>query len=447
MLPESPLFCGMWQRVLISLLFAGLTIWLGWFVQQSEFISILTGYALFFALYLNVVKKHDITYWIGVGITLRVILLFSFPNFSDDIYRFYWDGLLSSRGYNPFNHLPDYYIQNNILPEYLTPELYEKLNSKEYYTIYPPVLQAIFAVAAWLFPKSIIGAGVVMKLFLLGGEIGSILLIRKLLKKFNLPEKNVLLYALNPLIIIEIMGNLHFEGLMIFCLLLALWWLVTSPQPKLLLSAMGMAFSIASKLLPLMLLPFLITKLTWRRSVIYFSVIGMILLIMFTPLVNHFFLQNFSNSLNLYFRRFEFNASVFYILQWIGYELKGKNLVRIIGPILATLTFLIIIILTIVRRNKDWSSLPESWLFAFSIYLLNTTTVHPWYITLPLALSVLTNWRYPIVWSGAVVLSYSHYWGGGFEERYGLIGVEYALVMIFFFWEYYNFRLSRNMAY
>lgn len=436
----------MWQRrVLISVLFAGLTIWLGWFVQQSEFIKILTGYALFFVLYLLTARKYDISYWVGVGITLRIMLLFSFPNLSDDIYRFYWDGLLSTHGYNPFNHLPGYYIQYHILPENLTPELYAKLNSKEYYTIYPPVLQTIFAVAAWLFPKSIMGAGIVMKIFLLAGEIGSIVFIRKLLKKFNLPEKNVLLYALNPLIIIEIIGNLHFEGLMIFFLLLALWGLVQSPQPKLFRSAGSMAFSIATKLLPLMFLPFLIAKLTWRRSVIYFLVMGMILMVMFVPLVNHFFLQNFSNSLNLYFRRFEFNASVFYTLQWIGYELEGKNLVKTIGPILAMLTLLIIIILTVIRRNKDRSSLPESWLFAISIYLLNTTTVHPWYITLPVALSVLTNWRYPIVWSGAVVLSYSHYWGGGFEERYGLIGLEYALVIIFFFWEYYNLRSSSNM--
>ncbi len=427
----------MWQRILISAFLIALTVWLGFFIQQPEFISILVAHILFFIFYLLVIKKSEqnISFWIAIGILLRIILLFSFPALSNDIYRFYWDGLLSSHGYNPFDHLPGYYIQNNILPEYLTSGLYEKLNSKEYYTIYPPVLQMLFAVAAWLFPRSIVGAGIIMKIFLLAGEIGSIILMRKILPKFNLTERNVLLYALNPLIIVEIMGNLHFEGLMVLFLLLALWWLVKMPHPALLLAAGAMALSVGSKLLPLMFQPFLLFRLRFGQNIIYFLALIMMSVVMFAALLNGLFAENFGSSLNLYFRQFEFNASIYYLARWIGYQIERYNMVKTIGPMLAVLTFLIIIILSIFRRKKSWKSLPESWLFAISIYLLHATTVHPWYIALPVALSIFTNWRYPIVWSGAVVLSYSHYWGRGFEERYGLIGLEYSLVLGFFLWE------------
>ncbi|MBK7872219.1 MAG: hypothetical protein IPJ74_16870 [Saprospiraceae bacterium] len=386
--------------------------------------------------------SNNISFWLGLGILLRIVLVFSFPNLSDDIYRFYWDGLLSTHGYNPFVYLPDYYIQNNILSEYLTPELYNKLNSKDHYTIYPPILQAIFAIAAWLSPKNIIVAGIIMKFFLLLSEIGSILLIKKILQKFKLPEKNILLYALNPLIIVEIVGNLHFEGFMIFFLLLSLWFIINN---RFTLSAFAMAGAIASKLLPLMFLPFLIARLGWRRSIIYFLMIGLLLLALFIPLINSLFFENFGNSLNLYFRQFQFNASVFYIIKWFNKIFFGDAyIIKTVGPILAMITFFSIIILTFIRKNKDLIFLPESWLFAISIYLLNTPIVHPWYITLPVTLSLFTKWRYPIIWSGVVWLSYSHYWGGGFQENYLLIVTEYVIVTLFFIWELW-WRPSRQM--
>ncbi|MDX1941636.1 MAG: glycosyltransferase 87 family protein [Saprospiraceae bacterium] len=435
----------MWQKVLLSILLLILTIWLGYFINQSAFEKLIIGFVPFFIIYLLVFHKtksdvinssNNISFWLGLGIFLRIVLVFSFPNLSDDIYRFYWDGLLSTHGYNPFDYLPDYYIQNNILSEYLTPELYYKLNSKDHYTIYPPILQAVFAIAAWLSPKNIIIAGIIMKLFLLLSEIGSILLIKKILQKFKLPEKNILLYALNPLIIVEIVGNLHFEGFMIFFLLLSLWFFINN---RFTLSAFAMAGAIASKLLPLMFLPFLIARLGWRRSIIYFLIIALTLLALFIPLINSLFFENFGNSLNLYFRQFQFNASVFYLIKWFNKIFFGEGyIIKTVGPILAMITFSCIIILTIIRKNKDLAFLPESWLFAISIYLLNTPIVHPWYITLPVALSVFTNWRYPIIWSGVVWLSYSHYWGGGFQENYGLIGVEYGILIIFFLLELFR---------
>ncbi len=442
----------MWQRGVIAIIFAALTIWLGYFVEQEQFLAIIAGYAPFFLLYLFVyvrTEKAALDFWLGVGVFLRIILLFSFPNLSDDIYRFVWDGHLINHGFNPFDHLPGYYIENDVLPGVLTPELYNLLNSKEYYTVYPPVLQAIFAVSTWLFPQSIAASGVAMKSFLLLGEIGSIWLIGKLLMHFKLPAKNALLYALNPLVIVEVTGNIHFEGLMVFFLLLAFWWLRSSTPKMHIGSALAMAGSIASKLLPLMFLPFLIKKMGWR-SVRYFTIIGVALLLLFAPLLNGLFFNNFGASLDLYFRRFEFNASLFYILEWIYLVVFNEDYVNLfLGPALAFVAFFAIIALVVWRR-ASWRALPTSWLFAVSIYLLCTTTVHPWYLCLPVALSVFTNWRYPIAWSGLVVLSYSHYWGGVFYERFEFIILEYVILLGYFIYEAFYlrklFKASRMMS-
>ncbi len=106
------------------------------------------------------------------GILFRVIILFSIPNLSDDVYRFIWDGRLLANRINPYNHLPTEVIQLPPIPG-ITKGLYQQLNSRSYYTIYPPVLQSIFWLTAKVFPTNIFGAIVCMKTFILFAETGT----------------------------------------------------------------------------------------------------------------------------------------------------------------------------------------------------------------------------------------------------------------------------------
>ena len=423
---------------LLALLFLACTLGLGYVAQQSSFFLIAPLYGLFFLGYGFLFQQHlnqqDIQFFLFLAVLLRLLLVFTLPNLSDDIYRFIWDGRLLINGGNPFEHLPTYYLEQGSSIPGINQDLFEKLNSPAYFTIYPPVAQANFAIACWLFPNSLLGSAIVMKLFLLGFEIGSLYLIRCLLQQFKLPAKNILLYALNPLIIIEIIGNLHFEGGMIFFLLLA-YYLLT--QEKWLPSALAMAFAIASKLLPLIFLPFLIKRLGWRRSFIYFSVVGVALLLLFLPIFNASFIENFGNSLDLYFRKFEFNASVYYLARWVGYQQVGYNLIARIGPMLAMATLLSISILALVERKPNWAGWAEKMLFAICIYLLFTTTVHPWYVSLPLVLCLFTRFGFPVLWSALVTLTYINYSYESYYENLWIVGIEYVLVLLLFAFEFF----------
>ena len=71
----------------------------------------------------------------------------------------------------------------------------------------------------------------------------------------------------------------------------------------------------------------------------------------FSPLLNLSFVENFSDSLNLYFQKFEFNAGVYYVLRWIGFQYKGYNLIQVIGPLLALCTFLGIVALAFKEKH------------------------------------------------------------------------------------------------
>lgn len=413
-----------------------LTVGLGYFVQQSDFIPIISQYGFFFFLYILIFKyannKKDIAFFIGVGILLRFILVFALPNLSDDIYRFIWDGRLIVNGHNPFDHLPSYYIEHNISIPGINKALFKELNSPEYFTIYPPVAQGVFAISCWLFPKSILASSISMKLFLFFCEIGSLFFIKKLLTSFRLPSKNILLYALNPLIIIELCGNLHFEAAMIFFLLGAVFFLV---QKKNSISAISMALSVASKLLPLMFLSFLIKRLGWKKSFQYFSITGFVIVLLFFPLLSGTFFNNFGASLDLYFQKFEFNASIYFAIRWVGYQVIGYNWIQSAGPALALTVLLGISLATLFEKGYNLANLFEKMLLAICLYLSLATIVHPWYVSLPVVLCLFTSFRFPILWSGLIFLTYINYSYEEYYENLFIVAIEYVLVFSYLIYE------------
>jgi hypothetical protein len=411
------------------------TIFLGFVPDQSDFPAIALGYLPFFAAYFYLIhqgEKVPLKFWLGLAIVARILLLFSFPHFSDDVYRFIWDGRLIVHGHNPFDHLPAYYLEAGHEVSGLDQELFQELNSPEYFTIYPPVAQGSFALACWFFPDSVFGSAFVMKLFLLLCETGTILLLPRLLGGFQLPAHRSLIYALNPLLIVEIVGNLHYEGAMIFFLMLGLRCL---QKERYLSTAVAIALSIGAKLLPLLFLPFFVKRLGWKRSRWFFPILGGTVLLLFLPLLNGVFLQNFGQSLDLYFRKFEFNGSIYYLLRWVGFQLKGYNNIARLGPQLAMATFIGISLAALLDKDRSWRSLPGRALFAICLYLLFTTTVHPWYVALPVVLCLFTDWRFPLLWSALILLTYVNYSYPMYFENLWIVALEYLLVIGYLVWE------------
>ncbi len=430
-----------WEKYFWSIILIVLTWGLGYKAEQNVFSDILPFSLAFFLIYWHIFKNvyhlKSVYFFLGLGILLRFLLIFGVPNLSDDIYRFVWDGRLINNGINPFDHLPSYYIDSEVTVQGLDKALYNELNSPEYFTIYPPVCQLIFAFTTFVFPTSVWGNALLMKLLFVLFETGTIVLLVKLLAHFKLSIKNALLYALNPLIIIELTGNLHFEAPMIFFLCLSIWLLVKKRWKT---SAIAIALSIASKLLPLIFLPLLIRRLGWKQSFYYFTVVGITLVLLFAPMINGVFISNFGDSLNLYFQKFEFNASIYYLARYIGFQIKGYNLIQMLGPILGLTAFLGILGIAWREKNIQWKYLPEAMLFSICCYLAVTTTVHPWYVSLPIVLCVFTSFRFPILWSGLIWLTYINYSYAVYTENLWVVGFEYVLVYLLFGYEFLNWE-------
>jgi alpha-1,6-mannosyltransferase len=82
-----------------------------------------------------------------------------------------------------------------------------------------------------------------------------------------------------------------------------------------------------------------------------------------------------------------------------------------------------------IPNNAITTQLFETAMFILLSYLLLTTTLHPWYITPLLAISIFTHFRFAIVWSAMIFLTYAGYTNNGFEENLWLTTLEYISVM------------------
>ena len=171
--------------------------------------------------------------------------------------------------------------------------------------------------------------------------------------------------------------------------------------------------------------------------------------ILFFPFLSDDFIGNYRETIALWFTNFEFNASWYYVVREIGFEVKGYNIIKSFGAVMPWIVIGFITVLTFFRRNKTPVQLISALLLALSFYYFTSTTVHPWYITLLVGLSIITKYRFPIVWSGVIMLSYYTYSTTPFNENLWLIALEYVVVYGVLVWEVFfkptntAFQISR----
>jgi hypothetical protein len=431
-------------------------------LNRADFIKLISLYTGLFFISFKLIQLEKSNFWFlaGVAVLFRLVFVAATPNLSQDYYRFIWDGQLILEGINPYLSVPNDLKEFSTALELTNQKLINGMGSLSAgnFTSYPPVNQLLFAISTFLGGKSILGSVIAMRVFIILADLGTLYFGRKLLLKLNLPGHQIFWFILNPFIIIELTGNLHFEGVMLFFLL---WSIYLLHQKKWVWSAILLGISVSVKLLPLLFLPLLwnyfvksrktensdIPGLNFKKLLGYYFIVGLTVIASFLPFISSEFISNFSASIALWFQKFEFNASIYYIIRWIGFQLKGYNIIGTAGKILPLIVILILAGLAFFRRNNSTQKLIGTMLLGVSVYFFLSTTVHPWYIATPLLLSVFTKFRFALVWSFLVMLSYSAYTINGFQENYWLIAVEYILVIGIFLIEIFKPKLLTRLPY
>lgn len=396
-----------------------------------------------FPIFLGLISAAFITYFIAIKykiryrLSLALLLLigtripffFDLPHLSDDFYRFIWDGMLLFNGLNPIGRIPVNQMVNNFNDPGFANVLLSNMNSANYASVYPPFHQIIFGVSYFLAGSNILQGVNTMRAIVMALELLTfvILLVRRPTKEQNY----FFAYLLNPLVIVEGVGNIHFEAVALPFLALAL---IDYSKKWYLRSAIPWAGSILVKLRAAILAPMFFFRFPKRKRLPFAIATFITLFIFFSMFEEWLIFSNADKGIGLYFTNFEFNASLYYLIRNILEPLVGYNPIAILAPVLAIIALVGIVFISYKRRHADIFELS---LAVYLIFLLFATTVHPWYIIPVVYLAIRSGRQYILIWSFVAFLSYSRYLGDG-EPKWIFITIEYLVLFGAIFMEGYR---------
>ena len=368
-----------------------------------------------------------------VALGLRVLLLLAMPNLSDDFYRFVFDGQLIRFGINPYLYLPSESFAMLAIEK--TPyweTLLLEMNSERYYSIYPPLHQLFFWLSA-LAGESLLANVIVLRSFILLFEAFNLFLISRILAQWELPQSKLWLYALNPLVILELTGNLHFEG-MVLTGLLAMVYFMGKRKP--ITAIHSWLFAVGVKLLPLIHAPLVLLSIHKKDRSKVIVILVLVMLMLLSPLFFGDAYLNFWSSFRLYQSSFEFNASIYYLLRWLSGFWLDYNPIQKLGPILNGIALIGVLCVSIRVKVGGIKDLVKSMVWVYLIYLLLQTTIHPWYLIPAFGLGILVKDRIFLIWTWLVFFSYHAYGREHVEEQAIFLVCQYAVLLILILWRF-----------
>ncbi len=365
-------------------------------------------------------NKKDLVWVLSFALLFRLSVLPAHPDQSEDVYRYLWDGKLASAGISPYLYPPE----APQLQAYRDPVIYPMLNSKPYVTAYPPLSQAVFHAMYRWFGPSVFAMKAIFSLF----EFASLILAWRLLLLFHTSLQTLYLVAWNPFFIFEFSHSGHSDSLMMFLILLSIYLLQSR---KNLLAASALAGSFLVKLHPALWLPLLWRRTGWKPCALVIGLSGIGIRWYFSAATLYDYLQ----SLRLYYRLFEFNAGIHYLLRFIGNAVFRQTWDKSTGPYLAAILFLVALAIAFrfpVRTARDVLH-AGFWIMVADLCL--ATTVHPWYLAWAALALPFFPYAFMVYWTGACFLSYLAYATTPVFEPPWVSLVEYLPMFALMAWE------------
>ena len=318
------------------------------------------------------------------AISFRLMMLLTPATLSEDVYRYIWDGHLIVAGVNPYADP----VNSPRLDAYDTP-LRERVNFPWMSTPYLPAAQVYFGLVEKIAPQSPFA----FQLAAAALDLAAAVMVTGVLRRVAIPEKAVLIYLWNPLVVIEFAHGAHVDALMLFCLVLALYGLTRGGQCGLILSVFGMGAAVLVKGWPILAVPLLIRRWGIWRTVLFGLSVALPLAVFAASagwgLVGPADGRGVFGAVRIYSNGWVFNSGLYH---WLALLLspQAARLIAFGVPALAGL-----LVGWQTRRGKGsnpseliaetrqlirWAALP------FGLYLVLAPTVHPWYLTLVLVL-------------------------------------------------------------
>lgn len=323
----------------------------------------------------------------------RLVLLFSPPVLSDDIYRYVWDARVQAAGISPYLHPP----RAEALAPLRDETIWPRINRPHAPTIYPPGAQLLFRAVRFAAPDSVLGMKAAMVFF----DLVAIALLVLLLRQQGQDPRRVLLYAWHPLPVFELSGSGHLDALMIPFVLLTLLFTWSN---RTLRAGLALGAAAAILLYPSLLVPVLLRRGGLRFILAFAAVLGGAYLL-FLPGAGLKVLGYLPQYLSDPYEVHNASISLLGMLTLGGVSAGTMRAVSVIGGlILAALA------LGILRRPPaEPAQEVGRALGLVAIFTLMAHTVHPWLLVWVLPLLCLRPDPAWLYLSGAVGLSYLKY--------------------------------------
>ena len=349
------------------------------------------------AIYLIFKKTHQSGRGRGLLLVLflfsvffRFSLVGATPQFSSDMYRYVWDGRVQSEGINPYVHPPS----SDSLASLRDKAIYPHINRKSFPTIYPAGAQIFFLASYGLVGDSIRGFKVVLVFF----DVLTMIVLIALLRNYGLEETRFVVYAWNPLVILEIAHSGHLEGFFVFLVVLAFFLLSIDKKA---LGVLSLACASVTKIYPALLLPAFINRGERIKSLsIFFSCV----LLFYLPYMSAG--KKMVGFLPIYFKNpYEsFNLGLKYFLMHMFPRLDYFLLTKILVGIVLAAGFIVFF-----RDKEKEEVLKYSFILISLQIILMPAALHPWYVVWLIPLLAFYPSPAWLLFSCMVVFSYLKY--------------------------------------
>jgi alpha-1,6-mannosyltransferase len=365
-------------------------------------------------------SRNSILLIFGFALLFRLTVLFAPPYQSEDVYRYIWDARVASLGVNPYEYPPN-------APELEKDrdlQVYPMLNSKPYITAYPPLSQILFRISFKLFGPNVTAMKGVFSIL----EFLALVVAWRLLVLWRQSLQPLLLMAWHPFFVFEFSYSGHSESCMIFLILLSTYLLWRCRRGWAMVSYAG---AVMAKLHPALWFPLFAKRAGWKACIAGASV-GICLVLFYFDFTS---LLQYLRSLSLYFKLFEFNASIHYLIRFLGRFIFHSSWDKVIGPYLGAVLLVITGLIVWKFPVPDALALLHAGFWIMVSDLCLATAVHPWYLSWAALVLPFFPYAFMLYWTGACFLSYIAYSYHPVYEPVWVLLIEYLPVYVLMAWE------------
>src|SRR6185312_4519434 len=284
------------------------------------------------------------------SVAARIPLAAGWVGPRSDMVRYRWDGRVQMLGLNPFLVVPDQ-------PAVAWTHTDETRRMPSIHDRTP------YAAAAQLFFRAVVSvadSSRLMKAALVACDLLTIVVLLAWLRDTNRSPWLALVYAWNPLVILEVAHSGHIDALGSLWIAVSAWMLSTNRGMR---AAIALVVAVAVKLLPIVLVP-----LYWKRIRLRDGVVaGLVLLGLYLPFAS-------AGTLPL--------GAVPNVIEYVRFNGPAfKYLALLLSPKSAAAIAVVAGLAVAMWMRQRWpADEPAAWAWPMAVALVGAPVVYPWYL-------------------------------------------------------------------